>query len=445
MPFKLRQGEQYVDRFAGPRAGETEGWKAVMTDRDPEAKEQLRRLAVLIAASCVDMIGFAMVLPLLPFYALDLKASPVVIGLIISSFSVAQLLSAPVWGRVSDRYGRRPALLIGLGASALAYAVFGLANAIWLLFASRIIQGAGGGTTGVAQAYVADTVPAEDRTRALGWLSAATSGGIMIGPVIGSAAAHAGRAAPGMLAAALCVINVVYAWRWLPESKKEVRVETRSAGREQAVWREAWRIVRRPGEVVPRLIWIYAVGMLAFSALTSVLALFLGARLGFTEKTIGYMFLYLGLLSMAMRSMLLGPIVDRIGESWAMRIGTLTLMLGFVAYPAATNLWTLAAIAPLVPIGTALLFPATTALMSRASGKEALGLTMGIAQTYAGVARMVAPVIATFFYQRFGESMPFYVAGGFVAVVSILAFRTGRFRDKIGVQSGISGTAANAT
>jgi MFS transporter, DHA1 family, tetracycline resistance protein len=98
-------------------------------------------------------------------------------------------------------------------------------------------------------------------------------------------------------------------------------------------------------------------------------------------------------------------------------------MLGFFAYPAAINLWTLAAIMPLVPIGTALLFPATTALMSRASGKETLGLTMGIAQTYAGIARMLAPVIATFLYQRFGHSMPFYVAGGIVAVVSILAFR----------------------
>jgi MFS family permease len=391
--------------------------------RNLEAGGQLRRLAVLIAASCVDMIGFAVVLPLLPFYALDLKASPLVIGLIISSFSVAQLLSAPLWGRVSDRYGRRPALLIGLGASALAYAVFGLASSIWLLFASRLIQGAGGGTTGVAQAYVADTVPAEDRTRALGWLSAASSAGIMIGPVIGSAAAHAGRTAPGMVAAALCVINVAFAWKWLPESKKKGGTENWNLASPQPAWRSAWLIVRRPGEVVPRLIWIYAVGMLAFSALTSVLALYLGAEFGFTEKTIGYVFLYIGLLSVAMRSMFLGPIVDRIGETWAMRAGTAALMLGFFAYPAATDLWTLAAIMPLVPVGTALLFPATTALMSRASGKGTLGLTMGIAQTYAGIARMLAPVIATFLYQRFGHTMPFYVAGGTVAVVGILTFR----------------------
>jgi multidrug resistance protein len=385
-------------------------------------ENHLRRLWVLIAASAVDMIGFAMILPLLPFYALQLDATPLVIGMIISSFSVAQLLSAPVWGRVSDRYGRRPALLIGLSASCIAYAVFGLANSLWLLFASRIVQGAGGGTTGVAQAYVADTVPAESRARALGWLSAATAGGIMIGPVIGSFAAHGGRAAPGLVAAALCLVNVFFAWRWLPESRR-LSADTQAQG-QRSVWKAAWSILRRPAETVPRLVWVYSVGMLAFSALTSILALYLGSKFGFTEKTIGYVFLYVGLLSLAMRSLCLGPIVDSIGEAWAMRLGTISLMLGFFAYPAANDLWALGAIIPLVPVGTALLFPSTTALMSRASNPAELGVTMGIAQTYGGIARMVAPVISTFAYQHFGHTMPFYLAGATVALVGILAFTT---------------------
>ena len=126
----------------------------------PLNRSDLRRLLVLIAASAVDMIGFAMVLPLLPFYAEALHASPKTIGWIIASFSIAQLVSAPLWGRVSDRYGRRPALLIGLTASAVAYVVFGLAHTVAWLFLSRLVQGAGGGTTGVAQAYVADSIPA---------------------------------------------------------------------------------------------------------------------------------------------------------------------------------------------------------------------------------------------------------------------------------------------
>ena len=128
----------------------------------------------------------AMVFPLIPFYALKFHASPTTIGMIIASFFVAQLVSAPIWGRVSEHTGRRPALLVSLSASAAAFWVFGFANTVWLLFLCRIVQGTGGGTTGVLQAYIADTVPAEDRARSLGWLSAGTNVGTMLGPVIGS-------------------------------------------------------------------------------------------------------------------------------------------------------------------------------------------------------------------------------------------------------------------
>ena len=169
------------------------------------ARDQFRRLTILIAVAFVDMIGFAMVFPLLPFYALKLHAQPQTIGFIIAAFSGAQLISAPIWGRVSDRYGRRPALLIGLSASAVAFTVFGFANSVWLLFLSRFVQGAGGGTTGVTQAYIADTVRPEDRARSLGWISAATNLGTMLGPVIGSFASQWGQTVPGLLAASLCI------------------------------------------------------------------------------------------------------------------------------------------------------------------------------------------------------------------------------------------------
>lgn len=381
---------------------------------------QFRRLAVLIAVNFVDMIGFMIVLPLLPFYALKLQASPETIGQLIASFSVAQLISAPIWGRVSDRYGRRPALLIGLSASAAAYVVFGLAHSVWLLFLSRVVQGAGGGTTGVAQAYVADTVDQADRARALGWLSAATSAGVMLGPAIGSFAAHFGQAAPGMVAAALCLVNVFFAWKWLPESHKE---PSASGKGRKPIWHPAWMALRHPGTPIARLLWIYGVGMIAFASMTSVLALYLGAEFGIDEKSIGYIFLYVGVLSFVMRSLLLGPIVDWIGETWAMRFGTVLLVLGLALYPLPRDLWTLAVIIPLVPIGTALLFPATTSLMSRYSEPGELGTTMGVAQTFAGLARVLAPILATITFQRLGHGWPFYVAGGFVALVGIMAFQ----------------------
>ena len=255
-------------------------------------RAQFRQLSTLIGLNFVDMMGFAMVLPLLPFYALRLHATAETVGWMIASFSIAQLVAAPIWGRVSDRYGRRPALLIGLFASAAAFLVFGLATSLWLLFLSRIVQGAGGGTTGVAQAYVSDTVERKDRARALGWLSAATNAGVSIGPAIGSLATHISQAAPGFFAAGLCFANVIAAWKWLPESR--VGVKAAASARRKPIWEAALTVLANPAGKAERLIWIYGVGMLAFSLLTSVLALWLGARFGVTEKSIGIYFVYYG-------------------------------------------------------------------------------------------------------------------------------------------------------
>lgn len=391
-------------------------------DAATRSRESFRRLTVLIGVNAVDMIGFAMVLPLLPFYALEMQATPETIGWITSSFSIAQLVSSPLWGRVSDRYGRRPALLVGLAASAAGYVVFGLAGTIWLLFLSRIVQGLGGGTTGVAQAYVADVVAPSDRAKALGWLSAATAAGVMLGPVIGSLASHFGREAPGFVAAALCLVNVGFAWKWLPESKVPHDPDAPHPVR-RPVWHAGWEIVRHPSRPVSRMVWIYAVGMLAFTSLTAVLALYLGAKFGVTEKTIGWFFLYVGALSFVMRSLLLGPIVARLGEIRTVRWGAILMVVGMALYPFPQSILGLAIVIPLVPIATALLFPSTTALMSHFSEKNEVGTTMGVAQGFGGAARVIAPILATSAFQRLGHAWPFWIGAGLVAVVGVLAFR----------------------
>ncbi len=385
--------------------------------------DQLRRLGVLIAIAFVDMVGFMLVLPLLPFYALDLHATPFQIGLIYSAFSIAQIMSAPVWGRVSDRYGRRPALLIGLLAAAAAYVVFGFADSLWLLFASRFVQGAGGGTTGVAQAYVADTVEPSQRARALGWLSSATAAAMVIGPVIGTLGGRLGQRAPGLIAAALCVANAVFAYYWLPESRRKDGSGAHAAV-QKPLWQPGWQAIRHPTRPVARLLWIYGVGMLAFSSLTAVLPLFLNAEFHVTERTFGYFLTYFGVLSIIMRVILLGPIVERVGELWTMRLGCLSLIVGCAAYPLVSDLRVLAVVVmPLVPIGTALLFPSTTSLLSGRTARSELGTVMGVAQTFAGLARVVAPLMATAAFQSLGHPAPFFIAGGIVALVGLLAFR----------------------
>jgi MFS family permease len=395
----------------------------------PQLKQaQFRQLSVLIAVNCIDMMGFAMVLPLLPFYALKLKATPELVGWLIAAFSIAQLIASPIWGRVSDRYGRRPALLVGLSASAVAFLVFGLADSLWLLFLSRIVQGAGGGTTGVAHAYVTDTVAPSDRARALGWLSAATAAGVMIGPALGSLAIHLGPAAPGFIAALLCFLNVLAAWKWLPESR---RPRTGAEPMRKPVWHAAWVVFRHPGADAARLIWMYGTGMLAFSLLTSILALWLGARFGVNEKTIGWFFVYSGLLSLVLRSVMLGPVIARVGEVRAVRMGAVFLGAGLLLYPLAPSVWSLVFIIPLVPIGTALLFPSSTSLLSRVADPHELGTVMGVAQTFAGISRVIAPIFGTIAFQRLGVDWPFRIGGITMLLVAWSAFRYVRPAERV--------------
>src|ERR1700682_3786385 len=200
-----------------------------------EVRKIPARLFTLMATAFVDMLGLLMIIPLLPFYVKSLGGSGIdllgmhfgigiIMGFMFAAFTLAQLVSAPMWGRFSDRVGRRPTLLIALGAAGIAYLIFGFAHSLLLLFLSRIVQGAGGGTVGVIQAYVAGSTDAKDRARALGWLSATTNLGVALGPVLGSFAIALGKrdlmpglgtlqmgsAAPGIMAAARCMRNIVF-------------------------------------------------------------------------------------------------------------------------------------------------------------------------------------------------------------------------------------------
>lgn len=394
----------------------------------------MKRLWVLMAVAFVDMIGLMMVIPLLPYYAKDLGANASVIGFLVAAFPVAQLTSSPLWGRVSDRYGRRPALMIGLAASAVAYVIFGLARALPLLFLSRIAQGLGGGTTGVAQAYVADTMAPQERAKALGWLSAATSAAVLIGPGLGSLTHNLGYAAPGLFAAGLCFLNLLFAWRWLPESRvPHVGTQTPS-GRfvppppPRPIRQVMWEIVRHPGRPVAHLIWIYAIAMLAFNAIPPVFALYLNDRFHITENQIGYFFMVFGAVGVIMRTAPVGWFNARLGEARTMRLGAACMSLGFFLVPLAPTLMLFVAAQLLMPLGTALLFPANSALVSHRAEQAELGQTLGVQQTFRGVASVLGPIGAGFAYQSLGRAVPFFISAGIVAVVAYLTLSISRQR-----------------
>jgi multidrug resistance protein len=404
-----------------------------------------RKLWILMITAFVDMVGLLMVIPILPFYAKELGAGGLVVGMLVSSFAVAQLLSAPIWGRFSDAYGRRPALLVGLAASAIAYVIFGFAHSLAVLFISRLVQGAGGGTVSVIQAYVADATEPQDRTKALGWLSAATNAGVAIGPVLGSMTAVWGRSAPGLFAAGLCVINIAFAWRFLDESRdmKEA-AETKAGTAARPRSRDAvLHVLTHSDEPASRLIWIYAIAMGAFQGVTSMLALYLAVRFGVTAKTIGFFFAYTGVISVLTRALLLGRMVDRYGEARLSRFGSTLLAIGIASLAFIRPLPDPAAVAAriggvlpasalaflpylplslavaLLPLGTAFTFPCVTAVLSRVISSKERGLYMGVQQTFGGMARVVFPILFGWLFDRY-LPLPFLLSAALVVVTIYL-------------------------
>ena len=419
-----------------------------------EVKKIPAKLFTLMATAFIDMVGLLMIIPLLPFYVKSFGEGGVeflgwhfgigiISGFIVAAFTVAQLLSAPLWGKFSDRVGRRPTLLIALAASAIAYLIFGFAHSLFLLFLSRIVQGAGGGTVGVIQAYVADSTEPADRARALGWLSATTNLGVALGPVLGSFAVALGKrdlmpgpgtfqighSAPGLMAAALCLINIAFAARYLTESREVP--DHSNVGAAPRKSREAiWRIITHSSEPSSRLIWIYAIAIGAFQGSFSVLALFLNARFQVTEQTIGYFFMYVGSISVFARVLLLGRMVDWLGEAKLSRLGLVLLASGVAGMPLARNLPTLALAVALIPLGTAFTFPCVTALLSRVTAPGERGLYMGMQQTYGGVARIIAPLFFGWSFDHLGVSSPYFFSSVFIIATVLLGFGLDQYAGK---------------
>ncbi|WP_025412556.1 MFS transporter [Gemmatirosa kalamazoonensis] len=381
-------------------------------------------MLTLIVIAFVDMLGVVMIVPLLPFYATRMGASGTVVGMLVAAFSVAQLLSAPTWGRLSDRRGRRPALLAGLGVSALGYLMFAGADSIVVLLVSRIVQGFGGGTVGVINAAIADASTSAERTKSIGWLTASTSLGAVVGPVIGSVTAQEfGRAAPGIVAAALCLANLVYALFALRETKiTTAEHEARRKGSRSS--REVLReVLRHPAASASRLIWIYTVGIGAFYGMIAVFPLYLARVFGVTEATIGYFVMFFGGVGVVVRLGILGRLVTWLGESRLCRVGLVLLTVGLATFPLPRHLAPLAVPMLLMPLGTALTFPAVTALLSRVASPAERGVYLGVQQALGGVARVALPVWTGFAIDRFGVGSPFWSGALLAAIGLALAAR----------------------
>ena len=370
-------------------------------------------LSAVFLTVVVDLIGFGIVIPLLPLYAEQFGASGLQVGLLMTIYSAAQLVAAPLWGRLSDRVGRRPVLLVSLLGSTVSYAIAALAGSLWVLFLARLLGGLSGGNISAAQAYVADVTAPEERARGMGLLGAAFGIGFVIGPALGGALVGFGEWVPFAGAALLCGGNLVLTWFRLPEPPRPPGGSERP--RRSLGLGELLRAVRRPRLL--SLLVLFFCATFALANLEATFALTTNRLFGFGNRENAFLFAYIGLMLAFTQAVLVGRLARRLGEPALVVLGLLVTVGGLFAVPYAANVWHLLAILALFSLGSGISSPSISSLISRAAGAEIQGGVLGAGQSAASLARVFGPACGGFVFDRFGVPAP-YLLGAAVMVVA---------------------------
>lgn len=367
----------------------------------------------------LDLVGFGIVLPILPLYAERFDASPAVIGLLVASFSLAQFVFSPIWGRVSDRVGRKPVLVLSLAGTAVGSLLTGLAGSLWLLFAARVLDGISGASVSVAQAAVTDLAPPSERPRLLGLLGAAFGLGFVAGPAIGALAALGGPHVPFLVAAALAAVNAVVAAIRLPETHPGPQRSGRTGVPERHA--DAPRTGERGGSVRRELadyLLVAFVSLIAFSAFEATFALFGERRLGLRLASTGVVFTIIGVLIAIVNGFLVAPVVRRLGEPSTLRLGLALNAVGLAVLPFVDSWPGLAPAIVLLTTGQGLVTPTLSATVAGRVDAARRGAALGAQQSAGGLARVVGPVAGGFAFERVGIGAP-YLGGTVLLLVAI--------------------------
>jgi len=382
-------------------------------------------MPVLFLIVFVDLVGFGLVIPLLPFYAERYGASPEQVTMLVAVYSLVSMITAPLWGRLSDQVGRRPVLMASTIASALAYLWFGFASSLWMLYAARILAGACAGNIAAAQAYIADVTTPENRARGMGLIGAAFGLGFIIGPAIGGIVAgnnlaHADLRTPGLIAAGLSLTAFVGVVTILRESlPAEARGRARR-GRLAAIRHALGR------SDLARLLLVFFLVILAFAGMEATFALWAMQQLSWGPEQVGYIFAYVGVLSAIMQGRLIGPLTRRLGEERLLLGGLVLIALGLLILPAARGLAGLIVAVTLLALGMGATQPSINSLISRGAGAEEQGEVMGVAQSVGSLSRVLGPVAAGVLFATLGRSFPFFWGTLLVVLALLVGWRLPR-------------------
>ncbi|HEX2504433.1 MAG TPA: MFS transporter [Miltoncostaeaceae bacterium] len=376
----------------------------------------LSPLGIVFTTVVIDLVGFGIVLPILPLWAENFGASPTEIGLLTASYAVAQLLFAPLWGRLSDRYGRRPVILASLAGSAVAALLIGLAQTLVLLWVARVLQGVAGASYAAAQAYVADVTTARDRARGMGLIGAAFGLGFILGPAFGAVFSAVDARLPFFVAAGLAALNLVIAHRRLPESLRP------GAPRAPAPRLEVLRRALASRQLGP-LVWLSFVATFAFVAMEATFALFGERRFDYGAVEIAALFAFIGVMAAVAQGLLVGRLAERLGEGRVMIAGLIGTAVGLLLVAVSESLWVLLPGLAVLAVGSGLVFAATTALISLTAGEAEQGTVLGLTASVGGAARIAGPVIGMLLFQHVGIASPLILGAVLFALCAAGAMR----------------------
>ena len=372
-----------------------------------------RPLVIIFLTIFVNLVGFGIIVPLLPFYAETFGASPLTIGLLFAVFSACQLVAAPLLGDWSDRYGRRPVLIFSLAGTVVSFVMMAMAHSIAMLFAARIVDGLSGGNISTARAYVADVTEPKDRARAFGMIGAAFGLGFIAGPALSGALAHISIAAPVWAAAAITLVATLMAWLWLPETVH------RAAAGTGMPFRNLSEMMRRPG--LRRMLWIDFIYWFAFAIFQTTFALFAAHRFGFDASQTGYFFAAFGVLGAVVQGGIIRPIVHRLGDKPTFILGVVCAAIGLLmATFAHTILFFTFAMLPLA-LGIGFGHPTVSALVSRAGRSDEQGRVQGAAGAVESLGRAIGPVWGNAALARYGDGMPYMSAAACLVLTLVLS------------------------
>lgn len=388
--------------------------------------KQNRHLISIFLIVFIDLLGFSLILPLLPFYAETFGADPITIGLLVAVYAAAQFSSAPVLGRLSDRFGRRPLLMLSIAGNLIAFIILGFAQSLVVLFIARTLAGIFGGNLSVAQAYIADVTDENNRSRGLGMIGAAFGLGFIMGPALGGILSQFGFGVPSFLAAGLSLINLLLVAFWLPESLTAEKIKALSENHRPAInFSALTQALRHPGvgPLLQNRFWF----ALAFNLFTSVFALYAEQRLNFDSQQTGYLLAYIGVLSVIVQGVLIGRITQKFNDKTLLFSTTVLMAIGLLGWAFAQTIgWLLLDLAILAFAG-GVFNTVINSTISKAVEPIEIGGMLGLASSLESATRVFAPSLGGLLIQTVSTSAP----GIFGAVIlGVLAVFT-HFRLKL--------------